>query len=65
MEMNFASPDSISSGNQFDNVQMKVKEPSLFQSKEYKKMDKKSFKDGKGQIDKSVPPIIGDTNEAK
>ena len=65
MEMNFASPDSVSSGNQNDAVEMKVVEVSLFQSKDLKKMDKKSFKEGDGQINKSVPPIIGDPEAAK
>ena len=65
MEMNFANPDSVSSGNQNDGVEMKVMEVSLFQSKDLKKMDKKSFKEGDGMIEKSVPPIIGDPEAAK
>lgn len=64
MEMNFADPNSISSGNQADVTEMKVMEVSLFQSKDLKKMDKKSFKDGDGSIAKSVPPIIADPETA-
>ena len=65
MEMNFADPNSISSGNQNDQTEMKILEVSLFQSKDLKKMDKKSFKDGEAQISKSVPPIISDPDQAK
>ena len=57
MEMNFAKPDLVSTGNQQDMLNMEVTEPSLFLSK-----DLKTCPCGAGPQDriKSVPPMISD-----
>jgi hypothetical protein len=60
MQMSFANPDAISSGNQNDVVRMEVLEVSLFQTANLQKMDMSSFKDGEAKIEKIVPPIISD-----
>lgn len=64
MQMNFQNPDSVSSGNQNDNMQMEVLEVSLFKSKSLAAMSKDSFENGDGRIDKSVPPILQDKDKA-
>lgn len=64
MRMNFMTPGAVSSGNENDNVEMKVMEVSLFKSADLKPMSIDSFKNGDAQIDKTMPPMISDEKAA-
>ena len=57
MEMNFAKPDLVSTGNQQDMLKMEVTEPSLFLSKDLKACPCGAVPRGGT---KSVPPMISD-----
>ncbi len=66
MKVLFKNPGKVSRGNDKDEMQIKIKELSLFKTAhDASSLDPSTFEGGKGVIAKSVPPIIDKESAVK